>query len=371
MLGDWQPYSYPSGKNWQSILAEVQNVDLLDYIRADLGVPGQRRGRYVFFRCPFHAETEPSFAVNPERNTFRCYGSCSMSGDILDYVQHRRGIADVREAGVIIVTGGVLPAYTPPPPRQINQDVFTMDAVNERAADIGAGLPYLKQRGLTRETASHFHLGVERKDWRYHFLDGSDYTFRRQYLTIPNLLRGKVRGMKLRRDEAYSRNAYEIEGEAIELLRQDMLKRNQKADSNASYQAAYGFKFMQWEGSQASAIFNADELLEAYPIEHCIVSEHEIDTMLLWQLGYIAVSTTVNHITDYQQAFQNVLNLVIIADNDGGAGLNKAVQIRELAGKGRIILPEMKDANDWYIAQGETPIRKWLSTFHVHPVRYS
>lgn len=36
--------------------------------------------------CPFHQETAPSFAVNPERNTFHCYG-CNEGGDVISFVR--------------------------------------------------------------------------------------------------------------------------------------------------------------------------------------------------------------------------------------------------------------------------------------------
>jgi DNA primase len=38
--------------------------------------------------CPFHEEITPSFAVNPQRQRFQCFG-CGKSGGLKEYLEFR------------------------------------------------------------------------------------------------------------------------------------------------------------------------------------------------------------------------------------------------------------------------------------------
>ena len=45
----------------------------------------KRAGTNMKGLCPFHGEKTPSFMVNPERQTFHCFG-CGEGGDVLSFV---------------------------------------------------------------------------------------------------------------------------------------------------------------------------------------------------------------------------------------------------------------------------------------------
>lgn len=68
----------------------LQTIDLTDLIASDLGQPIKTSGKYVFFRCPFHNENTPSFAVTPDR--YYCFG-CHASGDGIKWLMDYRGMS--------------------------------------------------------------------------------------------------------------------------------------------------------------------------------------------------------------------------------------------------------------------------------------
>ena len=61
---------------------------LIEVLRRD-GVVLQPKGRVLWGRCPLHEDKTPSFKVDPERQTFHCFG-CGAGGDVISFVQARR-----------------------------------------------------------------------------------------------------------------------------------------------------------------------------------------------------------------------------------------------------------------------------------------
>lgn len=53
----------------------------------------RKQGTLHWARCPFHEERTPSFAVDPRRGTWRCFGACGEGGDALSFVQRFDGVS--------------------------------------------------------------------------------------------------------------------------------------------------------------------------------------------------------------------------------------------------------------------------------------
>jgi len=55
-------------------------------------VPLRRTGKYLIGLCPLHEDRNPSFTVNPDKQTFYCYG-CHAHGDVIEFIRAYRGLS--------------------------------------------------------------------------------------------------------------------------------------------------------------------------------------------------------------------------------------------------------------------------------------
>ncbi|MBZ0221265.1 MAG: hypothetical protein K8I01_12640 [Candidatus Methylomirabilis sp.] len=56
------------------------------------GISLTQRSRYFWACCPFHSEKTPSFKVDPDRQTFFCFG-CHKKGDAIALVMELHGLS--------------------------------------------------------------------------------------------------------------------------------------------------------------------------------------------------------------------------------------------------------------------------------------
>jgi len=64
--------------------------DIINIITRE-GVELKQKGVNHWGLCPFHSEKTPSFAVNPGKQKFKCFG-CGVYGDVIDFIQMRYGL---------------------------------------------------------------------------------------------------------------------------------------------------------------------------------------------------------------------------------------------------------------------------------------
>ena len=77
------------------IVAEIKSkLSVVDVVGETVTL--KRAGTAYKGLCPFHAEKTPSFIVNPDRESWHCFG-CGEGGDIFSFVMRRDGL-EFREA---------------------------------------------------------------------------------------------------------------------------------------------------------------------------------------------------------------------------------------------------------------------------------
>jgi DNA primase len=148
----------------------------------------RERGRELTIHCPFHNDTRPSLKANVERGVFNCFGGCGAKGDLITFVQRKEGIATddrnrdrVAVARLIVRWFGIVDGEHEAPedgatPMPSERMETAEEAVGEAEHDAESATPasnpvltfrlkldpshaYLRERGLSEDTITHFGLG--------------------------------------------------------------------------------------------------------------------------------------------------------------------------------------------------------------------
>ncbi len=153
-----------------SVAEEIKaKIDIVDFIASEIQL--KRSGSTYKAPCPFHAEKTPSFIVNPDRQSWHCFGACSEGGDIFSWEMKRNNI-DFREAlQRLAQRAGV--QLRPRTDEQVRQDeqrqrlLRANDAAlhywRSQLQDAATGRDaqdYLRERGISLESAQQFNLGL-------------------------------------------------------------------------------------------------------------------------------------------------------------------------------------------------------------------
>ena len=127
-----------------------------------------RKGRVTWGCCPFHAEKSPSFKVENERRTYKCFG-CGKGGDCFRWLVETEGLSFPEAVEKLAAEAGVeLPRWSPDDEAREQKKKSLYDIVELAAAfyqaqllapDGRAARDYLKGRGLDGAAASQFRLG--------------------------------------------------------------------------------------------------------------------------------------------------------------------------------------------------------------------
>ena len=142
----------------------LSSINIVDVIGRRLTL--ERKGGAYWAKCPFHGSGEErtaSFKVYEETGTFHCFG-CKESGNAIHFLRKHDGL-DFLEAVETLATqvGMEIPKQEAP------VDTSNATKINNRASqvfyeqlksDLGKKtIKYLKERGISGETAKFFQLG--------------------------------------------------------------------------------------------------------------------------------------------------------------------------------------------------------------------
>ena len=159
-----------------SVTDEIKaRIDIVNYIQRS--VPSLKKaGRHYKACCPFHDEKTPSFVVNPERQTWRCFGACAEGGDLFTFAQKLHGWdfkETLRELGQ---EAGVQIRKQTPEQKSRDDYLERLRGLLAAAADYYHRLLFdaeghetrlyaRDQRGLTDDTIKAFQIGYAPNRW--------------------------------------------------------------------------------------------------------------------------------------------------------------------------------------------------------------
>ncbi len=210
--------------DWKDIR---DRIDLARVVTALLGPAAKRQGRRLLWPCPFHDDSHPSFEVDPERKTWKCW-PCNLGGDAPALVMKQNGVRFPEAVRIVAeLSGIVLPSgqsASPPPRLATPADTNKPEKTPYRPQEGQSGLPladalallteaadrlwtpdgtealaYLRGRGLRDETIRAARLG-----WTPGVMlptREGDHCFRESGITIPWHDGDRLTKMNIRRPE--------------------------------------------------------------------------------------------------------------------------------------------------------------------------
>ncbi|MDA8174233.1 MAG: DNA primase [Nitrospiraceae bacterium] len=123
--------------------------------------------------CPFHNEKTPSFMVNPEKQVFHCFG-CGVGGDMAAFVMKYESMEFPEALKFLAVKAGLDPEeYSSGfDKRQADEKKDLKEIMAEACRFYSSALQksqpalqYIKNRGISPESAKEFMLGYAPPEW--------------------------------------------------------------------------------------------------------------------------------------------------------------------------------------------------------------
>ena len=151
-----------------SAVDEVKaKLDIVDVVGGYVRL--QKAGRQFKANCPFHNEKTPSFYVNPDRQSWHCFGACGTGGDVIAFVSRKENL-DFSGALRLLAERAGVELHNEGPRRQ---ELKTLQDANEAAAVYYHGLlqtsaaakAYAESRGLDAKTIGDFQIGYAAPGW--------------------------------------------------------------------------------------------------------------------------------------------------------------------------------------------------------------
>jgi len=157
------------GRIADEIIQEVRDrVDIVDLIGRHLTL--KKSGRNYVGLCPFHSEKTPSFNVNPDRQSYYCFG-CQKGGNVFTFLTQVENLTFPEAVRTLARECGIEVPESSEDGRSSTEALYRANEIAQahyRKALLVRGNPalaYLRARGLDSDAIEKFRLGHAPDSW--------------------------------------------------------------------------------------------------------------------------------------------------------------------------------------------------------------
>ncbi|MDH3635722.1 MAG: DNA primase [Gammaproteobacteria bacterium] len=156
----------------------LNRVDIVEVI--DSRVPLKKKGREYWACCPFHGEKTASFSVSSTKQFYHCFG-CQKSGNAVGFLMDYDHMEFVEAVEALAQSLGLEVPYekgsAPPKPAPGLESMYQSleqcaKHFQDRLKQTPDAIEYLKNRGISGQTAKAFTIGYAPPGWNN--LDGDE-----------------------------------------------------------------------------------------------------------------------------------------------------------------------------------------------------
>ena len=145
----------------------LDQIDIVDVVSRR--IPLNKKGSNYWCLSPFHDDSNPSMAVNQEKQFFYCF-VCQESGNAIHFIRRYENLDFVDAIETLASSAGLTVPYEKnkheksKPSGLVEKAVkFYQGNLNEKVAPLA--VKYLKDRKITGATAKKFNIGYAQDKW--------------------------------------------------------------------------------------------------------------------------------------------------------------------------------------------------------------
>jgi DNA primase len=349
-----------------------ERIDIVELIGSYIQL--KKAGRNFKGNCPFHQEKTPSFVVSPDRQIWRCFGSCGIGGDAIAFYMKYENLSFLEALKDLCKRYGIEMEQMPVEDKMA-QYKEQLIKINQVATDfyhyiltkssIGKpALDYLTKRSITEKIINTFQLGYSPSSWDSlaRFLQTKKFTYSEMVdsgLCIQKQQGGSVydrfRGRIMFPLKDHRGNTVGFSGRIV------------SGESEAKYVNTPETTLYH----KRSMLFGLHLTKDAVKKENKIILvEGEFDMIMPYQHGISTIaaikgSALTTEMLQLIKRYTNKVFLALDADKAGEEAIRRAIEVAEPMGfeLGVITIPDGKDPDE-AVRTNEIEFKKSLE----HPI---